>query len=574
MRWWRIPGPAVVIALALAAPAGAQGAPGFVAPDPPRVSPGLGGESAGPDTSYVPRGRMLADSGFRPWVHGLSFENYTNAGDPVNLTPVEVQDLFGPGACISGSGADCVLVPPMRQWMEAENAKMRSGHCVGFSVTALRMFQRSLEASAFGAPAAPDLQIRDNPSLQARIAEGWSTQQLPSVYEALVEGRPGALLARLTMALRAPSGETYTMGITSPSGAGHAITPFAVERVSPSRTNVLVYDNNYPSVTRIVEFDTKRDTWLYHGDRDRSSRVGLYSGSARQKRMFLLPTSPGTRRQPCPSCASVGAARRAVGAPHRVRYDQISLTGDPDNHGHLLLTDRQGRRTGFVRGRIVNRIPGVHVVRHLTARNWRTAPEPTYRVPVGSHVSVTVDGRDLARPTVQKLTLLGPHDALTVRRIHLRPGQRDRVLFRPDGSALEYDTTVRRRAFSPVLGAAVTLGEGPSRAAYELTVVTRGLRGRLDLGLSDDRGGGTFAVDTGATLLEHGNARGATLRIRLERLGADGSHATWTGIVPVRPHEVSRIGYRQALDGSRSVPIVVRGRDGRTRTIAATPRGA
>src|SRR5262249_24893760 len=65
--------------------------------------------SAGTIPSYVPTGRIVADDGFRPDINGFGFENYGNDAGPVNLTPAQVEDLFGPQVCAAGTGAGCIL---------------------------------------------------------------------------------------------------------------------------------------------------------------------------------------------------------------------------------------------------------------------------------------------------------------------------------------------------------------------------------------------------------------------------------------------------------------------------------
>jgi hypothetical protein len=553
--------------------------PGFVAPEPPARAPSLIDDqsghlsSAGADDSYVPTGRILADSGFRPWVDGFAFENYGNDLGPVNLTAAEMQQLFGPAVCISGAGDTCVLLPTMEHWMEDANAKMRSGHCLGFSVTALLMFRRALAQAPFGAASTPALQVVGNAPLQARIAESWAYQHLPSVYGALIESRPSRLLARLRKALRDPAGETYTIGITSPDGSGHALTPFAVEQAGKDRVNVLVYDSNYPAITRVVRFDTRRDSWSYAGGTGPGDGGHRYAGDARHRSMFLVPSSPGTRTQPCPSCGSFGARRRAAGHPATGTYDQISLTGDPSNHPHLVLTDRQGRRTGFLRGRLLDEIPGVAIIRHLAVENWRSAPEPTYRLPTGRHLRATIDGRDLAKSTEVDLTLITPHAHLMAAKIHVRPGQRDHLRFRAGSDAMEYISRVRRRAMSPEFNASVTEGEGEARTAYVFTVRTRGMRGRLDLALRNDRDSGYFAIDTRSTRRAHGNTADARLVLELRALGASGSDQLWRATVPMRRHETARWDYRVAPEPGRPVPVYVHKAGGGTDVVSATPVG-
>jgi hypothetical protein len=62
------------------------------------------------------------DSRFLPEQDGFSFANYGNENEPVNLTPVEVQRMFGDVVCASMSGGECTLTPPARSWMDEVNA--------------------------------------------------------------------------------------------------------------------------------------------------------------------------------------------------------------------------------------------------------------------------------------------------------------------------------------------------------------------------------------------------------------------------------------------------------------------
>ena len=116
-------------------------------------APGLLGNapSAGGAQSYVATGRIVVDSGFRPATDGFAFENYGNDAGPVNLTPANVDDLFGDQVCQTGGGNNCVLSPSARHWMDQVNASMANGHCMGFSVSALRFFAGNLNPRDYGA---------------------------------------------------------------------------------------------------------------------------------------------------------------------------------------------------------------------------------------------------------------------------------------------------------------------------------------------------------------------------------------------------------------------------------------
>jgi hypothetical protein len=217
---------------------------------------GDAGESAGTSAGYAPTGDIVADDGFRPDVDGFGFENYGNDVDPENMTPYEVEDIFGEDVCLRGTGTDCELTPLAAKWMKTQNDAMDGGHCMGFSVAALRMFTDAISPKDYGAKRTVDLQVQGNVDLQALIAESWTYQNLPTIQAGEVTGSPTRVLTKLERALNSGK-EQYTVAIfRADGGGGHAITPFAVEDQGDGRQKILVYDNNFPGVIRKIDVDT------------------------------------------------------------------------------------------------------------------------------------------------------------------------------------------------------------------------------------------------------------------------------------------------------------------------------
>ncbi len=188
--------------------------------------------------SYEPSGDVIADSGFRPDTNGFGTENYGNCGQQ-NLNSASMSNLFGEQVCLSGSGPNCQLDPSAQKWMETTNEQMAGGHCMGFSVAALRFFSGNLDPANYGADDTFGLNIKDNPGLQSLIAAGWVYQFLPTVANKELTGPPNAILNVLIDALKQagdsnrssayPSGQKlYTIKIFNDEG-GHAVTPYAVE---------------------------------------------------------------------------------------------------------------------------------------------------------------------------------------------------------------------------------------------------------------------------------------------------------------------------------------------------------
>ena len=71
------------------------------------------------------------------------------------------------------------------------------------------------------------------------------------------------------------------------------------------------------------------------------------------------------------------------------RFNELRLEGNPFNHAHLLITDDQGRRIGYVGSRFVNEIPGASAVRPRTAmggaRQRAGVPHPGATEPDRDH---------------------------------------------------------------------------------------------------------------------------------------------------------------------------------------------
>ena len=218
-------------------------------------------------------------------------------------------------------------------------------------------------------------------------------------------------------------GALYTLGVINASaGGGHAVTPYAVERLASDRYAILVYDNNFPRKARKVLVNTKANTWSYRAALNPRAPASLYTGNADSGSLLLLPTRPGLGVQPCPFCMplidpTTAAPARAVvpatAAPARARGRRVALqairlqTSGPVG-AHLRITDASGRRIGFVRGRLVNEIPGARIVPVFVdgPRTWRERIEPQYEVPTGKRYRIELtagappsgprEGRDAA----------------------------------------------------------------------------------------------------------------------------------------------------------------------------------
>jgi hypothetical protein len=513
---------------------------------------------AGPSDDYTPTGPLVADDGFRPRQDGFSFPNYDGQSGAVNLTPAAMEELFGPDVCSSGVGSSCLLTPVAQQWLAQLNSNLQGGHCYGFSVSVLRFYAHALSPSVFGAPTVPALTIQGNDLLQTEIAEAFITQAFPSVRAKVIGGPPRHILGALVTALKKRR-DYYTLGFYKQDGSGgHAITPYAVEQRGGGKFAALVYDNNHPGKTRAFMFDREANSWTYDAAISPSYEESHYQGGAQDHTLELHPMSPGLGPQPCPFCGSENQSgdqhAKGSGRPP-TRTQQIALEGDPSNHGHLLITDSRGRRTGYVGNKLVKEIPGSRAAFPLMDQNWRVHPEPLYTLPAGAHVKISVSGGGLARASVGNVSVVRPGRSAAVDGIRVGPGQRAQLSF---GRRL---ATVSYRPGN-VVGAApiVKLGREADKADFAATLKAPVLHGDEPLEIKLDLESKAVTVKTPAGAPVHGYS------LTLSRLTGVGKQGFAHGDLSIAPDSKSRLDFGGFNRDGESLPFSVQSDGGRRST--------
>lgn len=430
-----------------AAPAEPTEAPEATETSEPEATPIKGegsGEGSAAGGSAETSGTYVADLGFRPEANGFGFPNYGGQGE-TNLTPNDVQRLFGDGVCVSVEGGQCVLTPPGEQWLQQINEAMAGGHCEGMAVLSNLFYTGKANAADFGADSVPALEIAGNEALQREIAFWWATQATQPARSGIVEQTPSGVVNTLMTSLAAgpEGGDQFAVGIYKRDRTGgHAITPYAVEDKGDGIYWIMVYDNNYPGEARAIEVDTKSDTWRYSGSTNPAEPADDYEGDADTKTLELAPIAPRLDQQQCPFCdaPTASAAGGLLAAPFAQagpKYNEIWLDGDAD----LLITDLEGRSIGFQNGSFINQIPGAKSNGNKFGVNvWDTKAEPVYYIPTDIDFTISIDGSRLTEPMSSTVTMIGPGYALEVSDIVLEPGQVDTLDVSPDGSLLSYRT--------------------------------------------------------------------------------------------------------------------------------------
>jgi hypothetical protein len=470
---------------------------------------------------YTPTGTLLADDGFRPQANGFGTQNYgdvlSDNSTPVNLTATQMQKFFGTGVCVDPTASTCTLNPEAQAWMDKTNTSMAGGHCFGFSVAAQLFWTGTTKPSDFGGSTTPSLTIPGNTALQQDIAYTWAFQTLDSVNSSVIKGTPVDIVNKLKSVLQPNPTETYTVAIFKRDGTGgHAVTPYAIEDAGGGINNILIYDNNYPGITRKITVDTNANTWQYNAAINPSSPSELYEGDATTMSMSLYPTTPGLASQPNPFGGK--AASAASGSTSAVRtgsaantatltdattsaaMDQIWLSGSDTGHGHLVITDDQGHRLGIVNGTLVNEIPGAQVEEQFQDKDWQVAEEPNYYVPDGTKFTVSLDGTNLKKADQESVGVIGPSFDMAVDNINLQPGEKDTLDIGADATHWTYTA-------STVQSPEISLGVSDDTADYTFdvkgdsvpaggttTVDLPGEGGSLTLGTAASAGKGNFTI--------------------------------------------------------------------------------
>lgn len=556
----------------------AADAPEIGSAQKPKLQASLLGDSssAGQTEGYEPTGELIADSGFRPEVNGFAFENYGNDVEPANLSTANIQALFGDQVCIGGDGDNCTLIPPARRWMDQQNERMGGGHCMGFSVAAIRMFLDTLPEADFNGgeeASAAELEIIDNVPLQRSIAEHWVYQDLPTIRRATFTGTPSEIVDELVETLNSGK-EDYTLGLYMPDySGGHAITPFAIEDHGDGTVSILVYDNNFPGVTRALDVNIEDETWRYVGGINPQNADEVYTGDADTGTLELLPTSPGEDLQPCAFCRGEEGEETEDGFGTALkgddRYAELTLrTNGKGTHPHLVISDEQGRQTGIVDGKMLSEIPGVRIAGSLGVQNWDTAPEPRYQLPLGTAFNVTIDGSSMDRTTISTLDLTGGGLVVSAETVRITPGQQDDLTITGDANGFLYTSGAKNEEV-PEFYAGLEDGD----AAYTLAATGVGIKPGSEIGLFVDR-------ESGTVLLDAEGVKGAVdgkgfFGVALSRVTADGGEDTWLRQVNLsgRKKEGLYFNYKEAPSAGKPLLLEVGPEDGPFRTVRAPYEG-
>lgn len=284
-------------------------------------------------TLNAPQGRIVADSGFRPYPNGFPVPNWgsplnfvnaqvtyglptrlsveqAQAGNfslPERMNALSLRRTFGDGVCrdpkdIDPKTGDCQLIfgADLLSRMVATSAQ--GGHCFGLAAASAALYNGQVPANQVGASGLginATNQMRQ-PATQT-IERLFGTQYFnPDMMRAAIAGTSPTEVVNTLIADFADGTAPYVLGIINRDG-GHAITPYAVLDRGNGLFDIAVYDNNFPLRPRSVTVDTKTDSFAYTSSINPSA-PGIEWNTETGGRIGLISVAETLKTQRCPVC--------------------------------------------------------------------------------------------------------------------------------------------------------------------------------------------------------------------------------------------------------------------------------
>ncbi len=258
-----------------------------------------GEQSAASDAPAV----VLTD--MQPLENGFAFANFPASWYEDEFVADDLVAMFGsdPSVCVDGIAEPCELTAEAAAFARMVNQSRASGHCEGLVAVAQARFNEQSDP--------PTANLADDSETIKAIMRAFATQFIPEVRDEITTWL-GSSLADKIKALETSLAEgklTYSLGVYIEDG-GHAILPYAIEYLTPTKPRIMIYDSNWPGRNRWVDVDLETETWTFSfsGD-DPDNDPDLWSGGA--DRMDL--TSIDSREGSCPFCTTeVGVTKNVL----------------------------------------------------------------------------------------------------------------------------------------------------------------------------------------------------------------------------------------------------------------------
>ncbi len=404
------------------------------------------------------KGKIVAHlKDYDPTVHAYGFRNYgPYQGIESELAAGDLIKLFGAeNVCESGSTAqDCVLYEPAVEWLDKQFKMLANGHCDGLAMTSLRFwlglpFEGKSGPGDWQSGAHKVADLQRGEAIENYVAYIHVMQALSEIYVvrgAHLKNKPSEILHLLMDSMKDDSKDYFELLIYKFEDGrltkGHAIAPYGVEDMGDGLYHILVYDSNFPGVSKYVELDTKEESWRYHTAANPSQTASDYIGNTSTNSITVQNLAARELEgYGCPFCpdSSDRASRHHVSGVRKTKKDQVgfAFTGE----GEYLITDPNGKRIGydFAKSRFVSEIPDADVIPNMGGLGKNVPAE--YRLPriaSSKPYTIIVGGKSINQEVDADLDMEGPGFVVGFEDILVDPGENLAMTISPNGRELSF----------------------------------------------------------------------------------------------------------------------------------------
>lgn len=245
-------------------------------------------------------GTLIATSGFVVDRDGFNYQNWgkPTAAHPRSLVPASMQMLYGDEICARLDGGECVLTATGQALQTDLNDFLAGGHCYGFAA-ASGLFSTGVIVKGDYLQPGTDVFANDpSDQVDGLISRYASTQYSSPTLEGMTQQ---SVSDTLEMILEAwDRNDNYVLAVFGEVG-GHAVTPIALRELGDGKTGIVIYDNNFPGVEKMVVTDPAANTWYYTAMLNPTTPAYLFVGSP-ENQMELSQMTTSTQVQECPTC--------------------------------------------------------------------------------------------------------------------------------------------------------------------------------------------------------------------------------------------------------------------------------
>ena len=305
--------------------------------------------------------------GFTLFPDSYAFENYTDTLD-TDFTKDQMLTFYGPGVCNEGNDSPCVLTTAAETQRQFFASLGSGGHCFGLAMSSLwiydhdDVFPETYQAGAIHTFDIAKSNARNliqlyyatqggDPADQTGLEPNTAAQGGVAVVDKLVENFSDS-----------NADNRYIIGFQRLDGSGgHAVAPYAVNKVDDDTYWIYVYDNNFPNNNdRVFKVNYSTGEWVYEGGAvNPDAPVSDYVGDAEHKSYFFLRSLRWAETFP-KKCFGGCVDLDALGAVSVSSAYEFDLTGE----GRLMITRDDGLRAGFDpdTGQFIAEIPGAEEI--------------------------------------------------------------------------------------------------------------------------------------------------------------------------------------------------------------------